>query len=881
MPSDALKNALEKEFSKHRLVFLDDKNGVNRSDFDDLNLDDVTKIVIENNEFTVKYRVLIKEREQKFLFYRANGAPDDSENWLLDLQVCSGVFRLDPVSLRLSELGLPADVFFNTLKAHESFFLKKENRERLLRFVEPANETPSSLELKMMCLLSPLRKAAHFDEFVLSLIKVQSNLDKDEKEKGSSLMPGGADATQVTFPENQGALRETFLKVLADQYGFDSKAEGGEKPLVAFVNKLYRDYLGTFTGEPRKLNQNARMLLDQWRQNSTYLADLKYWALSEDKSLSIEYLLKQSDIDFEKIARIDLFISVDLKLISELSSQILNNKISKDVVGRIKDLRRNSFFYEDFKFWYEMLYEASVLLNEIPKLSKDYFFNTTDEAVGKYTENFYRIDTAYRKFCLSYQNRNDFSDPVATLNRDIVEEEQLRELKDKVDRIYAKEFIDPLGCKFAECAKGWSQNQNLNVSMQLNFFNRVLKPAINNNKRVNKWVVIISDGLRYELGAELYKRLNAENRNEAEIRPMLSAVPSYTQLGMAALLPHESLTFSDKKNDVTIMVDGQNSSGIGNRETLLQKCGLRTHCYQASDLEKITSKALREEIKNYDLIFIYHDVVDNAGEHDEANVFKKCEDCLASLQDLIKKLTSANINNLMVTSDHGFIYEDLEIDYNRDCVDIPVIKGTALIQKDRFIVLNGESAVDDSCYLRFKSEDLGLKEGKEVIVPASSARFRRQGQKSRYFHGGVSLQECVIPLIRLSRVRADNVIPVEVELLTKEIYRRITANTITLRFYQKQRVETGFKKSVFNVAFYADPLSHEPVSDCLKLEFSSTDQETAARESSETFNMKSNLQVSKVYLRMDRIDESGQAVIDEQTIPFKVEHLQFERDDFD
>src|SRR6185437_12931103 len=59
-----------------------------------------------------------------------------------------------------------------------------------------------------------------------------------------------------------------------------------------------------------------------------------------------------------------------------------------------------------------------------------------------------------------------------------------------------------------------------------------------------KAVVIISDALRYEVADELRSRIRQEDRFDATLDAVLGALPSYTQLGMAALLPHSTLKHS-------------------------------------------------------------------------------------------------------------------------------------------------------------------------------------------------------------------------------------------------------------------------------------------------------------------------------------------------
>src|SRR5699024_3360496 len=105
----------------------------------------------------------------------------------------------------------------------------------------------------------------------------------------------------------------------------------------------------------------------------------------------------------------------------------------------------------------------------------------------------------------------------------------------------------------------------------------------------NKVFVIISDALRYECGEELHRLLNAENRFTSKLDYQVSVLPSYTQLGMAALLPHEALSF-DKKDDV--LINGKSTLGLSSRERILREhSGVRAKAILAEDVMKMSSRS--------------------------------------------------------------------------------------------------------------------------------------------------------------------------------------------------------------------------------------------------------------------------------------------------
>ena len=75
--------ALEKLFQQHRLVFWYDEKAEMTGLFNSLQIAEVEKVVIENNEFTLKHQLLIERPTQHFLLYQAKAKPIDNENWLL------------------------------------------------------------------------------------------------------------------------------------------------------------------------------------------------------------------------------------------------------------------------------------------------------------------------------------------------------------------------------------------------------------------------------------------------------------------------------------------------------------------------------------------------------------------------------------------------------------------------------------------------------------------------------------------------------------------------------------------------------------------------------------------------------------------------------
>ena len=106
-----------------------------------------------------------------------------------------------------------------------------------------------------------------------------------------------------------------------------------------------------------------------------------------------------------------------------------------------------------------------------------------------------------------------------------------------MENIYTNEYLDTLLPAWNE---GLRQEDALSVlPLQRDFYNANLRYT------KERTVVIISDAMRYEVGQELFARMQDDPKCSAQLNVQLGVLPSYTRLGMAALLPHRTLEMTD------------------------------------------------------------------------------------------------------------------------------------------------------------------------------------------------------------------------------------------------------------------------------------------------------------------------------------------------
>ena len=835
MASSRIIQALESAFKNYRIVFWDDDKEKLIDEFETLELPDVTKIKINNNEFSVKYRILVEEPDKKFLIYRPAGEPEVKDNWLLDVQLASYKFVAEQDTLRCTEIGLDPAKFSSYIKQHENFFNKKEYREKLAAAIKGSSEeeTIESVDLKIIGIMSPLRKVDTFYSILQSLLK-----DAYELSQNGLMMPQDACLEMQT----------ELLSLLAKHFNYQSTSLS----LHDFALKIFSDSLKKQLGEPSELSNEVSMFLGNWQDSKNYGENFNEWTEKAANELNLQ--LTFDKLDFDTLKQIDYFRNIDEMILEKLRSDINDDLVNDIDVRRILDIRCTKTWWKEFSNYYETAYAAAKFKQLIKTVNLN--IENIEDAVSKYQSSWYEVDQEYRKFnfyCRNNKNNEPFSD-----------------IKVIIDNLYTNDFLRPLGQKFSiaiQEEKKWGKFNK--ITYQPKFFNNYVEPFFRKN---NKVVVIISDALRYELGDDLTKQINKNNRFSASIEPMVSVLPSYTQLGMAALLPNKSI---ELKADNTAAVNGISATGIENRKKILAQCGRSSTCINAEELlsSKYKNKDIKELIASNEIVYVYHDVIDTTGEHDEEHLFDKSQDCLEELMQLVTRLSSGNANNIIITADHGFVYQDIKLDKNVDFLDEPFVTGEKYQVDRRFITINGELDASNTDFHSFTAKDLSISGELSVLIPKAIQRIRKQGLNGRYIHGGATLEETIIPVIHVNKKRKDDVSEVKVKVISRE--RIITSGQILITFYQEQPVKDKVKGISIKAGFYRDG---KPVSNIEDLEFNKETTNVEEREQKRQFKLSTGIDSGTIILKLFKRVENTDQYAPYDEIMFSIRQNLFGRD---
>jgi hypothetical protein len=143
-----------------------------------------------------------------------------------------------------------------------------------------------------------------------------------------------------------------------------------------------------------------------------------------------------------------------------------------------------------------------------------------------------------------------------------------------------------------------------------------------------------------------------------------------------------------------------------------------------------------------------------------------------------------NGNNMIVTADHGYLYQHNRLD-DSDFTDFTPT-GNVYKTNRRFVI--GKDLNKDLAVKNWGKSTFGLGDDTEIQIPKSINRIRVQGAGSRFVHGGASLQEIVIPIIEINKARKSDIDQVQVDIISGSS--NITSNTTPVNFYQKQPVSS-------------------------------------------------------------------------------------------
>jgi uncharacterized protein (TIGR02687 family) len=730
-------DSLQRVFQRHRLVFWYDATGEWVQTFKAYPDDTVAKLAVAGNEFATKVRIVRDPQpEAKFLVYVPTGRPADADNWLLDLLLQGYEYKADKASLALQDVGLPHE-FLHLAEDHAPYFSNPKRIEALRELIHKDDQSPE-IRLKMMAVLAGT--AVDVDALLLQFLSTGVEVELIANDPVNELF-------------GPAALVEPFWKEIERLFGYTSATPS----LRDFAVSLFRA-ANPLDGQVT-LQPHAKVFLQRWKDSQAHSVSFRQWSHQMEQQLQIATALGGLE-ERKSLGDWDTFEIFEKFTLHRLCQSFAVGASATDLRAVIQQ-RRVSFWRSEHAHGFAAL-ESAVELREL-LASAELTVDSVAGGFNRYVASWWRIDLAYRRCHWNLRRYGQVK--------------LMEQINQWVEKSYVNNFLLPLADRWSDQARALAAWECPGVPAQRQFFSRYVQPFLSKGQKV---VVIISDALRYEAAADFAQRLRSANRWTAEVEAVFGVLPSYTQLGMAALLPGQNLAVDAPA--ATVTVDGQSATGTENRAKILSlACGGKATAIQAEDFLELNTKTDgRALMRDHEVIYIFHNVIDKTGDAagTEGKTFDAVEDAFEDLDLIIKKVANINGNNMLLTADHGFLFQQDDVAED-DATPLPAA-GEWTFRNRRFSFGRGIPAAANVKI--FESAALGVSGDWSAAFPLSLGRFPLQGSGMRYVHGGISLQEVVVPVVKIHKARTDDTGQVEVELL--RVPGKITTGQLSIALFQ-------------------------------------------------------------------------------------------------
>lgn len=845
------------EFYKRRIVVWYDEDGEFIDQIKDLQLLNAKILrLTETNNFEIKKTIAIEEPTQNFLIYNSMNYENLDDNWLLDVELYSEEFRADLIAIWMDEMGIPSSVALrNQVKKYRKFLNAKSRRDDVVKLADSL-DSPTKIQLAIMASIVESQRTVP-----ISIIKsvLKSGLDTDDNYRYQELVKYDA--------------LDLFWSMVSKITGY-SDVDHSLGKLAAYIiltagsrtlpDSVF-DGLSNFMTEMPQLQAYCSDIISEWIHSDdadSYVAIAEI--VEEEKHLKKRLSKQTADV----LADTEILPCLNSIILSKIMTDISNEIVSSESIFAIAEKRRTMVWYEEYKDYYKGIV-ALANMNEFYKENASGFHIVGAKNIwNAYTKEYYKMDTYYRQFHMSYENsKKSYGGSLQDLFTGVC---------DKVERLYSNWYLDGLGHNWSEEAASELEKHGYieEIDRQENFYDNKIKNA------ENRVYVIISDAMRYEVAVSLSEEISRDMQGKVNLSSMQGIFPTITKFGMAALLPHREIDIETKNDQIKVLNDGQSTDSTY-REKLLQQVNANSIVLKATDLVTMKRSERSELVKGKEVVYIYHDTIDETSHTSEEKVFNACTETIDEIKNLVKIIVNDFSGvNIMITSDHGFLYtySPLTEEAKTEKSDF----AHRIIEYGRrfAILTKGE---DPDFLLPVKL--LSGRTEYAGYAPRGSIRIKTSaGSGMNFVHGGISLQEMCVPLIEYKHLRNSSkeyqrnkdkydTKPVEVNLLSAN--HKISNMIFSLNFYQKEAVGLNREKCNYN-AYFID-VTGKKISDVQKIIADKTSDDVQERTFRCNFSLKSQAYDSKelYYLVIEKEDSTELP----ERIEFQID-IAFAADDF-
>lgn len=819
MAIEDIKNELEQrfaepldEFYKRRIIFWNDEDGEFKDEVSSLSLSNAKVLVLEEGSlFTSKKLLSSDDLTSNYLVYNSINV-DPEHDWFLDIKLYSDEYRADKTSRLMQEMQIVNTVELrNAVKQFQGFF-NAASRRKLVASFDGTIDKKSTLYMSILSAICGV-KERNPEAIIKAVISAGSDLENPIKM--DLLKYSSSDLFWSLVHSTTGFNASEKIDDLTNHVVLSAISRTMSSDVLSGLENKYSDIHSGFCYD----------LIFNWIHGEDKNS---FKSIADYVTRNLSLLDRFNQFEIKDLFETDVLPIIDEIILSNLMYSITNRTMDSDSIIRIVEKRRTSAWYEDYRYFYEGIYQVA-LMNQFYESHLNSFHHVEAKDMwNAYTSDYYQMDTYYRNFHIA------FSTCLQTLHPSL--DDSFKDLAVYVEKEYKNWYLDQLASNWNHVIESdlGSTGKISGIAQQTYFYQDVVKNID------GKVFVIISDAMRYDVAYSLAKQLEIETKADVEISAQQGIYPTITKYGMAALLPHKILEAVENNGTTKVLVDGH-SSEMSDRDGILKSYSENSLALKYKDVMSMKRDDRRAAVKGKDIVYIYHDTIDASSHNDENSVFDACDKAISEIKNLVNVICNELQGlNVIITSDHGFLYTYQEF-AELDMMERSSFKKDIIEQGRRYVITNDSAKPDFLMSVKGIYNDANML----GFTPRENIRVKGAGGRN-FVHGGISLQEMCVPVIKYKYLRSGykayrinkdryDTKPVTVALLSSN--RKISNMIFNLSFYQKEPVKDNYVACTYH-AYITDSEGHE-VSDRQKIIADKKSTIAKDREFKCTFNLKS------------------------------------------
>lgn len=472
---------------------------------------------------------------------------------------------------------------------------------------------------------------------------------------------------------------------------------------------------------------SCRSFAREWRQRR----DLVESYVRHAREIEAELFSSKLDLDISDLEGLETFASLDSMLLVTIERALLES--SSPQILELARKRQSGFWSgvdPQLQMKWALVSILARLLLEADRVESE--LSATSDLQGllrSYVADkapWCMLDTYYRWMERHYQKLSEVNEELEVL---------INRSRDRYMAVGSK-----LATRFLQSFKA-ARFRAEGMPRQWEVFDRYVKPSLTEGKTAYFMV----DALRFEMAKDLVESLADEY--EITLVPVLACVPTITEIGMAALLPGAGIASVVQAGDSKLALkigDKVLKNRDDRMDFLKSTLDIRIFDTWMDSLLPTPKKHIRDAIKGAGLVVVTSREIDNLCEKGEISLARRAMDeILDELRQAFKVMAANGARTVVIAADHGYLFGD-ELSNNMKVN--PPGGDEADLHRRVWIGLGGSK--DDS-FLRANISDFGLESDLELATPWGFACFAVSGGSNAYFHGGLSPQEIIVPLVVL------------------------------------------------------------------------------------------------------------------------------------